>query len=221
MQVRKQRLVVRAAWVALAVCALSVGGTDEDCPGDVECVVVVGTRDACEGACVTDVTHLIEQQRQEELRRRIEQENRAALEALMDRLWQSFRAEMFVTGIFYCVANHSSSGVSASLRDATSIVIEDLPGRQLGEARRTRAGDSFVTVVDLEQSRDLASEKGAPLEQVVSEIVLHEFIHHQDWDLKESAVLRETSRRYRAMFGIPGPNTKPYDVKKHGKVPTC
>ena len=87
------RSAVQAAVIVLAVCAASVGGTDdddEDCTGDVECVIVVGTRVTCKGVCI-DVTSFNEQRREEELRRRIERENRARLEVAMDRLRRALR----------------------------------------------------------------------------------------------------------------------------------
>ena len=221
---RRLRSVAQAAVIALAVCAASVGGTDddEDCTGDVECVIVVGTRVTCKGVCI-DVTSFNEQRREEELRRRIERENRERLEVAMDRLRRAFADEMLVTGILFCVGKHPESGVPADILAKTTILIEDLPAGQLGEARSTPSGDYYQTVVDMGEARYVASRAGAPLVQVISETVLHEFIHHESPTWAEERVTDEANRRYLAMFGIPGPNNPDYDkdAAKNAKVPTC
>ena len=58
--------------VALALCAVSVASDDddeEDCSGDVECVVVVGVRETCEGHCVGGIDLGFDHQ--EELQKRM------------------------------------------------------------------------------------------------------------------------------------------------------
>ena len=218
---RRLLRALQAAWAALLVCAVSVGASDEDdCPGDVECVVVVEPRPACEGVCI-GIGGFLDQQREDEFRRGMEIENRAALGALMSRHWQTFEAEMFVIGIMYCVAHHAASGVPADVRAKTSIVIEDLPIGQLGEARRTVSGNRLLVVIDLEENRVLASTKGAPLAQMLSMTVLHEFVHLQYQDMEEPDVLRIANRRYHAMFGMPAPLAAGYSAVKHAKVATC
>ena len=102
-----------------------------------------------------------------------------------------------------------------------SIVLEDLPAGQLGEARRNEDLSHFYTVIDMEEHRNLASQTGAPLVQAVSDTVLHEFVHHEHWTWGEDSVADEGDRRFMAMFGIPSPNTAGYDAAKHAKIPTC
>ena len=48
--------------------------------------------------------------------------------------------------------------------------------------------------------------------QVVSETVLHEFVHHENPGITDEEEITEmANRRYLAMFGIPGPNNPDYD----------
>lgn len=104
----------------------------------------------------------------------------------------------------------------------TTVLVQDLPAGQLGEAHGNESNTHFQTVVDLDEAADLASKKGAPLAQVVSEIILHEFVHHQYPNVTdESLIIAESDRRYLAMFGIPAPSGPDYDTVEHSKVPTC
>ena len=101
-------------------------------------------------------------------------------------------------------------------------MFEDLPSGQLGEARRNESNTRFWTVIDVREAVDLASEKRAPIEQVISEIVLHEFIHHQNPGITdEDLIVDMANTRFLRMFGIPGPETDDYDSDIHAEVPTC
>ena len=64
----------------------------------------------------------------------------------------------------------------------------------------------------MEEARYVASRARAPLVQVVSETVLHEFVHHENPGITDEEEITEmANRRYLAMFGIPGPNNPDYD----------
>ena len=122
-------------------------------------------------------------------------------------------------GIKFCVAG--AAGVPAEISDATSIVIEDLPPGHIGQARMSTQGDRYVTAIDMDEARDWARSKGAPLHQAVSYTVLHEFIHHEKPELKEEGVYVAAERRYVAAFGIPSLVSAAYDAAVHADTPTC
>lgn len=201
--------------VALALCAMSVASDDEDCSGDVECVVVVGVRETCEGQCVGGIDLGFD--RQEELRKRTKEQAKIAAHEVVEESWDAFQEEMSLQGIKFCVAG--AAGVRTEISDATSIVIEDLPPGHLGQARKQ--GDRYVTAIDMDELRDWARSKGAPLHQAVSYTVLHEFIHHEKPELEERDVYVEAERRYVAAFGIPSLDSAAYDAAVHADTPTC
>ena len=204
--------------VALALCAVSVASDDddeEDCSGDVECVVVVGVRETCEGRCVGGIDLGFDHQ--EELQKHMREQARTGAHEVVEESWDAFQEEMFVQGIKFCVAD--AAKVRAEISDATSIVIEDLPSGHIGQARKQ--GDRYVTVIDMDEARDWARSKGAPLHQAVSYTVLHEFIHHEQQEWGEDKVYPEAERRYVAAFGIPSLVSAAYDAAVHADAPTC
>lgn len=211
--------------LAVALCAVSVASDDEDdCAGDVECVVVVGVRETCEGTCVGGIDLGFDPQ--EELRKRIKEQARVAAHEIIGDGRDAFQEDLtllFLLGVQSCVAGMPEAGVPAHISGATSIVVEDLPPGHVGQARRliSSQGIRYETVIDVDEARAWARGKGAPLHQAISYTVLHEFIHHQQPALDEDKVYDEAELRYVAAFGIPSLHSAAYDAAVHADTPTC